>query len=176
MSSSKLHCIIDCSGSMAEYGKPMLLVNLLRYIRQFTKQHSQSAHYFSWQKDIAEVNWPAEADVQLLTTEGGSDVAALCSWTEANPEATLLVLTDGYFRLNAEQRYQLTQLDNLYIVGVGGDADLVQLNTLSQHSYRAEQLDHVLHIIWRPKTAAVGPTSRVELAVVLVGDEPDDEW
>lgn len=176
MSSTELHCIIDCSGSMAEYGKPMLLVNLLRYILQFTKQHSQSAHYFSWQKDIAEVNWPAEADVQLLTTEGGSDVAALCSWTEANPEATLLVLTDGYFRLNAEQRYQLTQLDNLYIVGVGGDADLVQLNTLSQHSYRAEQLDHVLHTIWRPKTAAVGPTSRVELAVVLVEDEPDDEW
>lgn len=161
---------------MAEYGKPMLLVNLLRYIRQFTTQHSQSSRYFSWQKDIAEVNWPAEADVQLLTTEGSSDVAALCSCAEANPEATLLVLTDGYFRLNAEQRYQLTQLDNLYIVGVGGDADLVQLNTLSQHSYRAEQLDHVLHTIWRPKTAAVGPTSRVELAVVLVEDEPDDEW
>ncbi|MBE0470342.1 MAG: hypothetical protein IBX55_12655 [Methyloprofundus sp.] len=176
MSSSKLHCIIDCSGSMAEYGKPMLLVNLLRYIRQFTKQHSQSAHYFSWQKDIAEVNWPAEADVQLLTTEGSSDIAALCSWTEANPGVTYLVLTDGYFKLTDQQRYRLNQLENLYVVGVGGDADLAQLNTLSQNSYRAEQLDHVLHTIWRPKTATVGPTNRVELAVVFVEDESDDEW
>lgn len=161
---------------MTEYGKSMLMVNLLRYIRQFTKQHSQSAHYFSWQKNIVEINWPAEVDVELPATEGSSDIAALCSWGEANPEAKLLMLTDGYFKLNAEQRHQLTQLDNLYIVGVGGDADLVQLNTLSQHSYRAEQLDHVLHTIWRPKTVAVGPTSRVELAVVLVEDEPDDEW
>ena len=79
MNSSKLHCIIDCSGSMAEYGKPMLLVNLLRYIRQFTTQHSQSTHYFSWREGIAEINWSAEADVELPVTEGASDIAALCS-------------------------------------------------------------------------------------------------
>lgn len=176
MSSSKLHCIMDCSGSMAEYGKPMLMVNLLRYIRQFTTQYSHSSRYFAWQNDIEEMNWSAQADVELPAAEGSSDIAALCRWTEANPEVTLLVLTDGYFKLTAQQRFQLTQLDNLYIVGVGGDADLAQLNTLSQHSYRAEQLDHILHTVWRPKTAAVGPTSRVEFAVVLVEDELDDEW
>lgn len=176
MSSTELHCLVDCSGSMTEYGKPMLMVNLLRYIHQFTTQHSQSSRYFSWQEDISEMNWSAQVDVELPATVGSSDIAALCSWTKVNPEATLLVLTDGYFKLTAQQRHQLTQLDNLYIVGVGGDADLVQLNTLSQHSYRAEQLDHVLHTIWRPKAEAIGPTSRVELAVVLVEDEPDDEW
>ncbi|WP_217544473.1 hypothetical protein [Vibrio metschnikovii] len=176
MSSSNLHCIIDCSGSMAEYGKPMLLVNLLRYIRQFTTQHSQSSRYFSWQKHIAEMNWSAQIDVELPAAEGSSDIAALCNWTEANPGVTFLVLTDGYFKLTDQQRYQLTQLDNLYVVGVGGDADLAQLNTLSHNSSRAEQLGHVLHTIWRPKTATVGPANRVELAVVLVEDESDDEW
>lgn len=178
MNSSKLHCIIDCSGSMAEYGKPMLLVNLLRYIRQFTTQHSQSTHYFSWREGIAEINWSAEADVELPVTEGASDIAALCSWGEANPEVILLVLTDGYFRLNAEQRHQLSQLDRLYLVGVGGDADLVQLNTLSNHSYRAEELDNVLHTICLPEAVFVGPSSRVELAgdIIEKESEDDDEW
>ena len=178
MNSSKLHCIIDCSGSMAEYGKPMLLVNLLRYIRQFTTQHSQSTYYFSWREGIAEINWSAKADVELPVTEGASDIAALCSWGEANPEVILLVLTDGYFRLNAEQRHQLSQLDRLYLVGVGGDADLVQLNTLSNHSYRAEELDNVLHTICLPEAVFVGPSSRVELAgdIIEKESEDDDEW
>lgn len=164
---------------MSEYGKPMLLVNLLRYIRQFTAHYSKSTQYLCWREDIVEMNWSAEADVELPTTEGSSDIAALCSWTEANPEAILLVLTDGYFKLTAQQRHQLTQLDNLYMIGVGGDADLVQLNTLSNHSYRAEQLDHVLHMIWRPGIASAAPTVRVDLAVSIAVEreaEDDDEW
>lgn len=178
MSSSELHCIIDYSGSMAEYGKPMLLVNLLRYIRQFTTQHSKSTSYFSWREDITENFWTAEADVELPAAEGSSDIASLCCWSEVNSEATLLVLTDGYFKLNTEQRQLISQVDNLYFIGVGGDADFAQLNTLSNHSYRAEQLDHVLHSIWRPEILAVGPLKRVDLAGVIVenGSEDDDEW
>ena len=178
MSSSELHCIIDCSGSMAEYGKPMLLVNLLRYIRQFAAQHSKSTSYFSWREGITEIFWSAEADVELPAAEGSSDIASLCNWCEVNSEATLLVLTDGYFKLNTEQRQLISQVDNVFFLGVGGDADLAQLNTLSNHSYRAEQLDHVLHTIWRPEILAVGPLNRVDLASVIVENESedDDEW
>lgn len=178
MSSSELHCIIDCSGSMAEYGKPMLLVNLLRYIRQFTTEYSKSTQYFSWREDIAEVFWLAEVDVELPVAEGGSDIVALCDWTEVNPQAVLMVLTDGYFKLNIEQRQLISQVDNLFFIGAGGDADLAQLNTLSNHSYRAEHLDHVLHTIWRPEILADGPLKRVDLAGVIVenGSEDDDEW
>ena len=178
MNSSKLYCIIDCSGSMAEYGKPMLLVNLLRYIRQFTAQGSKSMRYFSWREDIAEVNWFANADIELPAADGGSDIAALCSWGEANSDATILVLTDGYFSLNTEQRHKLSLLNKLYLVGVGGDANLAQLNTLSNHSFRAEQLDHALNTIYRPKAVVVGPMSRVDLAVCVIGKESDDddEW
>lgn len=178
MSSSELHCIIDCSGSMSEYGKPMLLVNLLRYIRQFTALHGKSTRYLSWREDIAEIFWLAEADVELPAAEGGSDITALCGWAEANSEATFLVLTDGYFKLNTEQRQLISQVDNLYLIGVGGDADLAQLNTLSNHSYRAEQLDHILHTIWRPEIVAGGPLLRVDLAGAIVESESgnDDEW
>ncbi|MEZ9368441.1 hypothetical protein AB4140_06385 [Shewanella sp. 10N.286.51.B2] len=178
MSSSELHCIIDCSGSMAEYGKPMLLVNLLRYIRQFTAQHSKSTRYLSWREDIAEIFWLAEVDVELPAAEGSSDIAALCSWAEANPQTLIMVLTDGYFELNTEQRQLVSLVDNLYFIGVGGDADLAQLNTLSNHSYGAEQLDHVLHTIWRPEIVAGGPLNRVDLAGVIVENESkdDDEW
>ncbi|MGO2734514.1 hypothetical protein [Psychrobacter sp.] len=172
----KLHCIIDCSGSMTEYGKSMLLVNLLRYIRQFTQEQSNNVHYFSWQEDITEINWAAEVDVELPIAKGGSDLTALCNWGEANPEVKLLVLTDGYFRLNTEQRHQLSQLNNLYLIGVGGDADVAQLNTLSNHSFCAEQVDHVLHTIYRPKAVAVGPMSRVNLTVCVAEKESDDEW
>ncbi|MEY8239725.1 MAG: hypothetical protein RPT25_05220 [Cycloclasticus sp.] len=156
----------------------MLLVNLLRYIRQFTEKYSKSTRYLGWREDIAEIFWLAEADVELPVAEGSSDIAALCGWAEANSEATLLVLTDGYFKLNTEQRNQLTQFDNLYLIGVGGDADLAQLHTLSNHSYRAEQLDHVLHTIWRTEILACGPLLRVDLAGAIVESESgnDDEW
>ena len=178
MSSSELNCIIDCSGSMAEYGKPMLLVNLLRYIRQFAAQHSKSTSYFSWREGITEIFWSAEADVELPAAEGSSDIAALCDWAEVNPQAVLMVLTDGYFKLNTEQRQLISQVDNVYFIGVGGDADLAQLNTLSNHSYPAEQLNHVLHTIWRPEILAVGPLKRVDLVGAPVEHEPgdDDGW
>lgn len=175
MSLSKLHCIIDCSGSMAEYGKPMLLVNLLRYTRQFSELRNINTCYFRWQKELAEVHWPVDADIDLPNAEGSSDISALCRWGEENSDVTLLVLTDGYFGLNTEQRQRLSQLENLYLVGVGGDADLVQLNTLSNYSFRAEQLDHALHSISRPEAAVVGPTNRVELAGT-VQSEPEDDW
>ena len=158
---------------MAEYGKPMLLANLLRYISQFTEQHSKNTRYFSWQEGIVEINGAADADIELPKIEGRSDIAALCRWGEENPEVTLLVLTDGYFKLNTQQRSQLSQLNNLYLVGVGGDADLSLLNMLSNHCYRTEQLDQLLHTIWRPEIATLGPSGRVELAKVV---ESDDEW
>lgn len=176
MSSTELHCIIDCSGSMSEYGKPMLLVNLLRHIRQFTEQYNKNMHYFGWQNNIAEVNVFADKDIELPSAEGRSDTAALCRWGEENTSVTLLVLTDGYFDLNAEYRHRLSQLNNLYFVGVGGDADLVQLNTLTSHAYSAEQLAYVLHSIWRPKPAVVGPSNKVKLTHVVVENEQEDEW
>ena len=176
--SHKMHCIIDCSGSMTEYGKPMLLINLLRYIRQFTAQDIKNTHYFSWREDIAEIDWLTEADIELPVTKDGSYIARLCDWGEANPEVTLLVLTDGYFKLNVQQRHQLSQFDNLYLVGVGGDADLVQLNTLSNHSFRADGLDRALHTIYRPKAIGVAPSHRFDLTKIIIENESenDDEW
>ncbi|WP_367110116.1 hypothetical protein [uncultured Psychrobacter sp.] len=156
----------------------MLLVNQLRYIRQFTAQDSKNTHYFSWRENIAEIDWLTEADVELPVTKGGSNIARLCDWGEANPEVTLLVITDGYFKLNVQQRHQLSELDNLYLVGVGGDADLVQLNTLSNHSFRAEELDSALHMIYRPKAIEVAPSSRFDLTKTIIENESesDDEW
>lgn len=163
---------------MTEYGKSMLLVNLLRYIRQFTKDQSENVSYFSWQEDITEIGWSTEVDVELPIAKDGSDIAVLCNWSEANSEATLLVLTDGYFELNAQQRHQLSQLNNLYLISVGGDADVAQLNTLSSHNFRAEQLDHALHTMYRPKSVEVASLSRFDLTKTIIENESenDDEW
>lgn len=177
MNSSELHCIIDCSGSMAEYGKPMLMVNLLRHIRQFTEQQGNSTRYLSWKENIAEIFWLPEGDVELPAVENGSDIPSFCDWVEANHEATFLVLTDGCFKLNTKQRQLISQLDNIYLIGVGGDADLAKLSTLSNHSYRAERLDHVLHTIFRPSAATSAPLSRVDLSgSAAVEGGVEDEW
>ncbi|MBE8127762.1 hypothetical protein [Photobacterium damselae] len=175
MSLSKLYCIIDRSGSMAEYGKPMLMVNLLRYIRQFTNQRNINTSYFSWQEDISEINWSEDQDVELPNVGKSADIDAVCSLAKSYPEATLVILSDGYFELKSEQRHLLTQLDNLYIVSVGGDANLVQLNTLSEHSYHAEKIDQALHTLSRSKVATVPPLSRVSMKATLFDDE-EDEW
>ena len=176
--STKLHCIIDCSGSMAEYGKPMLLVNLLRYIRQFTSEANKSVRFFSWQEGIKELNWPTGVDVKLPTIQGNSHVNDLYEWAKANSEATLLVLTDGYFKLNTSQRSLICQLDNLYLIGVGGDADLEQLRRVSEYSFRAEQLDRALQTIYRPKAVTIAPSNQVKLLKESDnnGMEDDDEW
>ena len=183
MSSIELHCIIDRSGSMAEYGKPMLLVNLLRYIRQISHQHGINSRYLSWGLQLTEINWPVEMDVELPSAEGSGDIAALEAWGQSHPQATLLVLTDGYFEINVEHRQQLALLDNLHLIAVGGDADLARLNTLSEHSYRAEQLDQALHALLRPEPAASAPLTRVKLPEgvmvsheATVESEDDDEW
>ena len=176
MSLSKLHCIIDCSGSMVEYGKPMLLVNLVRYIRQFTEQHDTNICYFSWQENITQLHWSVGSDVELPSTGGEGNVDALCKWIERNPDVKFLLLTDGYFKLNAQQRFQLSQLDHLYLIGVGGDADLPQLNTLSKHCYCAEQLDQALHMILRSETVSVIPSSRVDLTSMISENTSNDEW
>lgn len=176
--STKLHCIIDSSGSMAEYGKPMLLVNLLRYIRQFTSETDKSANYFCWREDIVEINWLAGTDIELPALKGSNHLDSLCDWIEANPEAMILVLTDGYFNLDASQRRQLSQLDNLYLVAVGGDADFEQLRRVSDYSFRAEQLDRALQTIYRPKVVTLAPLNQVELLKLNDnnGMEDDDEW
>lgn len=179
ISSSKVHCIVDCSGSMSEYGKPMLLVNLLRYIRQFVEQHSQDVHYYIWQKQISEIIWPDEADVELPILLGSGDISALCHWSEERPDVNLLVLTDGAFKLTKQQRHQLGQLDNLYLIGVGGDADVPQLKTLSDYYYCAEQLDQALHAMWKTRSAiSTPPLTKVDLAKVVgqISKEEDDEW
>lgn len=165
---------------MAEYGKPMLLVNLLRYIRQYTSEADKSARYFCWQEGIVEINWLAGTDIELPALEGTSHLASLGDWVEKNPDAMLLVLTDGYFKLNASQRSQLSQLsqlDNLYLVAVGGDADLEQLRRVSNYSFRAEELDRALQTIYRPEVVTIAPSSQVELLEVSVQSEvEEDEW
>lgn len=176
MSLSKLHCIIDCSGSMVEYGKPMLLVNLVRYIRQFTNYFHKDISYFSWQENIAQLHWPIENDVGLLGTKGEGNIEALCNWIDLNPDVKLMLLTDGYFKLSSQQRYQLGQLNHLYLIGVGGDADLPHLNTLSKNCYRAEQLDQVLHMILRSETVAMIPSRRVDLTRSIENESNDDDW
>ena len=178
MNSSDLHCIIDCSGSMAEYGKPMLVVNLLRYIRQFSEQQGINTHYLYWQSGIADIKWSLDMDVELPAREGSSNATALCDWARAHSQVPLLVLTDGYLELNAEHRLQLAGLSNLYLIGVGGDADLQQLRTLSDLSYRAAELDHVLHLIHRKEIASTAPSSLVALTEASSVNDTveDDEW
>lgn len=161
---------------MAEYGKPMLLVNLVRYIRQFTEQHDTNICYFSWQENITQLHWSVGSDVELPSTSGEGNVDALCKWMEINSDVKFLLLTDGYFKLNAQQRYQLSQLDHLYLIGVGGDADLSQLSTLSKHYYHAEQLDRVLHMILRSETVSITPLSSVDLTSIIKNESKDDEW
>ena len=161
---------------MAEYGKPMLLVNLIRHIRQFIEQHHKNIYYFSWQENIAQLKWSVESDVGLPIAKGEGDVDVLCKWTEINPDVKILLLTDGYFRLNKQQRYQLGQLNHLYLIGVGGDADLSQLSTLSKHCYHAKQLDQVLYMILRSEIVNMIPSNRVDLTRIIENESNDDEW
>ena len=184
MSSIELHCIIDRSGSMGEYGKPMLLVNLLRYVRQFSGQHSLITRYLSWGQQITETNWSAELDVELPEANNICDASDLLSWRADNPRAVLLVLTDGYFELSSDQRQKFEFFDDIYVVAVGGDADLARLKTLSSNSCSAEQLDQALYSILRSQTESTTPVSRVDLPSIALAsqetvsgsEDDDDEW
>lgn len=157
----------------------MLLVNLLRYIRQFTSEADKRVNYFCWQEeDIVEASWPDNQDVELPAMQGSNCVDHLCDWAKVNSEVTMLLLTDGYFKLNTNQRNLLSQLDNLYLIGIGGDVDLNQLTTVFKYSFHASGLDNALQTIFRPKVVNTAPLNRVELVKVNInnGMEEDDEW
>lgn len=178
MGTTNLHCIIDCSGSMTEYGKPMLMVNLLRFIRQFAARQDKKVHFFSWRTEIQLLNWSALEDVALAKSSGNSSVTALCSWCKNNPTAEIIVLTDGYFDLNKEQRSLLNQSSNLHFIAVGGDADISILKAITINSYPAEQIEFAFFSIDQTKGFITPPVKRVDLLAAHQNNnlDEDDDW
>lgn len=137
-----INILIDRSGSMAENGKPMLILNLVRFIRQLLDINK--VKFFVIQDQMMPVYVEPEFDIELPEIKGSIDVDSCISFLiERKTEQTIL-LSDGFFELTETQKRDFKQ-QSLIIVAVGSDADLTGLGYLGLPFYLAQDIGVVIN-------------------------------
>lgn len=133
-----INVVIDRSGSMAENGKPMLILNLLRYIRQYIGiSHLQ---FYVLSNQLISVSIDSNLDLELPEILGSFEIEKCISFLlERKTEATIF-LSDVFFEMTGSQKRVFKQQKNLVIVAVGADAELSGLEHLNLPVYLAQDI------------------------------------
>ena len=137
ISKTMINVLIDRSGSMAENGKPMLMLNLVRFIRQ--SLDIKNVEFFVLQDQMTQVYVEPEFDIELPEIRGSIDMEPCIEFLiKRNKEQTIL-LSDGFFELTQTQK-RLFKQQNVIIVAVGADADITGLDQLGLAVYLAQDI------------------------------------
>ena len=137
ISKTMINILIDRSGSMAENGKPMLMLNLVRFIRQ--SLDIKNVEFFVLQDQMTQVYVEPEFDIELPEIRGSIDMDPCIEFLiKRNKEQTIL-LSDGFFELTETQKRDFKQ-QNVIIVALGADADITGLGYLGLPFYLAQDI------------------------------------
>lgn len=178
-----INIVIDRSGSMAENGKPMLILNLVRFVRQYFSVNE--AQFYVLQNQLRQVYVDYDLDIELPEIIGSTDMDSCIAFLiERKTEPTIL-LSDGFFELTESQKRVFKQ-QNVVIVAVGADADLTGLGYLSLPVYPAQDIgvaikhaSNILNVqrIEPPLQRSDVQFSKSVLGIVHEQDEDeDDDW
>lgn len=133
-----INIVIDRSGSMVENGKPMLILNLVRFIRQYLG--GDKAQFFVINNQLSQVFVDSELDIELPEIAGSLEMDnGIAFLIERKTEPTIL-LSDGYFELTESQKRVFKQQQNVVVVAVGADADITGLDYLGLPVYPAQDI------------------------------------
>ena len=179
-----INIVIDRSGSMAENGKPMLILNLVRFVCQYFS--SNEAQFYVLQNQLRQVYVDPELDIELPEIIGSTDMDSCIAFLiERKTEPTIL-LSDGFFELTESQKRVFKQQQNVVVVAVGADADLTGLDYLGLPVYPAQDIgvaikhaSNILNVLRIPP-----PLQRCDVQFgksVLVKvheqyEDDDDDW
>jgi len=174
----KYHIVFDNSGSMAEYGKPFLLANLLRYIRQVISQNSLDSQLYSASEQIIEIDWSDnEKDIELPVIGKSLTTENLITFLNKKTTEKVLLLTDGYLEMTSTQVHNLQQYSNLIIVALGGDAHCKNLTRIKGFLFVASEISSALEVLFLPSLKRQPLLSSVQLKVSDTNAiETDDDW
>lgn len=178
-----INIVIDRSGSMAENGKPMLILNLVRFIRQ--SLDADNVKFFVLQNQLTQVYVDPELDIELPEIIGSTDMDRCIAFLiESNTEITIF-LSDGFFELSESQKRVFKQ-QNLIVVAVGADADLTGLDYLGLPVYPAQDIgvaikhaSNILNVLRIPpplQRSDVQFSKSVLSVAHEQGEDEDDDW
>ena len=177
-----INIVIDRSGSMAENGKPMLILNLVRFFRQYFL--SNDIKFYVLQNQLSQVPIDPALDITLPEIIGSIDMDSCIAFLIGRKTESTILLSDGFFELTESQKRVFKQQQNLIIVAVGADADLIELDYLGLPIYLAQDIrgaiNHAKHLldvqqIFPPLQRKNVQFSESVVSVVHEQDE-DDDW
>ena len=132
-----INIVIDRSGSMAENGKPMLILNLLRYIRQYLGV--DKVQFYVLNNQLSQVFVDPKLDLELPEITGAINMDSGIEFLNDRKTEPTILLSDGFFELTESQRRVFKQ-QNVIVVAVGADADITGLDYLGLPVYLAQDI------------------------------------
>ena len=181
ISKTMINVLIDRSGSMAENGKPMLMLNLVRFIRQ--SLDIKNVEFFVLQDQMTQVYVEPEFDIELPEIRGSIDMDSCIEFLiKRNKEQTIL-LSDVFFELTQTQK-RLFKQQNVIIVAVGADADITGLDQLGLAVYLAQDIGvaikYALNILDEQQIFPPLLSTDVQFKQSVLDDtyqqDEDDDW
>lgn len=133
-----INILVDRSGSMFENGKPMLVINLLRYIRQTIDL--DKLKIFAINSQFYSIDISSDSDIELPEITGSLDTEKAIEFLCQHEFEPTLFLSDGFFELSDSQKRILKQQQQMIIVAVGADADVSGLKPLRLPVYLAQDI------------------------------------
>jgi hypothetical protein len=178
-----INIVIDRSGSMAENGKPMLILNLLRYIRQCLGVDKVQFHVLNNQ--LSHVFVDPTLDLELPEITGSMNMDDGIEFLNERKTEPTILLSDGFFELTESQKRVFKQ-QNVIVVAVGADADITGLDYLGLPVYLAQDIGvaikhastifSVLRIVPPLQRCDVQFGKSVLVEVHEQDDGEDDDW
>lgn len=143
---SRVDIIIDCSGSMNEWGKKDLLIYLLNTIKnQCNKDifRENTIKYLQWNSTLSTIANPND-----ILVFGNSDISKLYGYINASATegSSIILLSDGNFDTHKKPKFNF---HNIYPISIGYDCNVNTLRSLSSESkvYTCNEILEILHRI-----------------------------
>ncbi len=174
--------LFDNSGSMSELGKEQLLINTLRFSRQYTEFNntSQAVSYYQLNASIDEIKLEHNKDIVLSNPGGRASGEVVSEWFMSNENMPVLWITDGYTQFSEQQIFTLSDKKNIIILALGCDADTEQLKRFKSPIFFVHNIEAALAQFFVAKSNhSMLPTTVTEsgdLDSFVIEESGDDEW
>lgn len=173
--------LFDNSGSMSELGKEQLLINALRFARQYIEFNNAQyeVEYYQTSNAIDQIQFEKDNDIVISPPAGQVSGKVMSDWLKSNSKNFILWITDGYTNFSEELLLNLCKKSNLIIVALGCDADIEQLKRFQSSLFLMDNLDAALEQFFMTISNVAVLPKVVEEAVTenaFSDDDNDDEW
>lgn len=176
---SRVHKIIfDNSGSISGAGKDQLLLNTLRFCRQYQELNNikEDVYYYQLKDLISEIKIETNIDIVIEPASGKINESELTQWIMKDRDIDFLWITDGYFDFSKEDQLSLSKCENITLVALGCDADIDSIESLRNNNFKIYDIGMALDLFFMKKNINNNFPLIVDENIFSDVDESDDEW